>query len=280
MKRVLVLLGIVALMAGCRDKETDMTLLQKTLYEGAVMNEITVEDAWEVAVMQDAESYVTLEYSAFLEDYLKVQLEASSLFIGFTRHSHFPSNAVMRATIHTPTVHKLSFSDAVFAALDNLNLETDLVLELEDAASCRGGHFKGDAILKLSDASKCAELYIEGRDCKVELKDASVFKGRLDVSRLLTLTVDDASRLTEYWGEIGQVEAKVSDASDLNMATSWINRMQIEVGDASEATVNVVQSLEGRVHDASKLYYSGDPILNVQCDETSTLQHVDYPNPD
>ena len=257
-----------------------MTVRQKTLYEGAEFNEIVAKDAWNIIVLQDAEhSYVELEYSAFLEDYLQVQLDGVALSIGFTRHLNFPSNTVMNATIHTPTVHKLNFSDAVFAALDNLNLENDLFMELKDASSCRGGRFKGDAIIKLSDASTCAELYIEGRDCTVELEDASVFKGSLNVSRLLTLTVKDASRLTEYWGEIDQVEATVSDASDLNMATSRINRMQIEVSDASEATVNVVQSLEGVVADASKLYYSGDPVLNVDCDETSIFQHVEYPNP-
>ena len=280
MKRIIFLLLVVLFaMTSCRDKNLDMTLMQKTLYEGTTINEISAKDAWDVKVVQDENTFVELEYSAFLEDYLKVQLEGTSLSIGFTRHLYIPNNAVMNATIHTPTVHKLSFSDAVFAALDNLNLETDLVLELEDAASCRGGHFNGDALIKLSDASTCAELYIEGRDCTVELEDASVFKGQLNVSRLLTLTVKDASRLTEYWGEIDRVEAIVSDASSLNMATSWIDRMYIEVDDASEATVNVVTALEGTVHDASKLYYSGDPVLNVDCDNTSILEQVEYPNP-
>ena len=278
-KLFVLLLGIFAL-AGCREKDLDMTLMQKTLYEGATINEITASDAWEVKVVQDENTFVELEYSAFLEDYLKIRQEGTSFQIGFNRTLfNLPNNTVMNVTIHTPTVHKLSFSDAVFAALDNLNLETDMVLELEDAASCRGGHFKGDAIVKLSDASTCAELYIDGRDCTVELKDASVFKGSLHVSRLLTLSVEDASRLTEYWGEIEQAEAKVSDASHLNMATSWINRMYIEVDDASEATVNVVESLEGTVHDASKLYYSGNPTLNVDCDGTSILQQVEAPNP-
>lgn len=257
-----------------------MTVRQKTLYEGLEFNEITATDAWCVSVIQDAEhSYVELEYSAFLEDYMKVQLNGNSLFIGFTRYLNLPNNTVMNATIHTPTVHKLNFSDAVFAALDNLNLETDLTLELEDAASCRGGHFNGNADIKLSEASTCVELYIEGTNCTVELEDASVFKGCLNVSGDLTMNIEDASRFTDYWGEINHAEVKVSDASYLNMATSWINRMYIEVSDASEATVNVVESLEGKVHDASKLYYSGNPTLNVDCDETSILQHVEYPNP-
>ena len=275
---VLVISGMLML-TGCREKDLDMTVMQKTLYEGAEINEITAQDAWCVTVIEDENTFVELEYSAYLDDYLKVRLEGSSLFIGFTHHLNFPGNTVMNATIHTPTVHKLSFSDAVFALLENLNLETSLYLELEDAASCRGGHFKGDAIIKLSDASTCADLYIEGRDCTMELDDASVFKGGLNVSRLLTLTVKDASRLTEYRGEINDVEAIVSDASYLNMSTSWINRMSIEVSDASEATVNVVESLEGVVSDASKLYYSGNPTLNVDCDNSSILQQVEYPNP-
>ena len=280
MKRIIYFLFVVLMtLPSCREKDLDMTLVEKTLYEGNTIDEITVSDAWDITVIQDENTFVELEYSAFLEDYLKVVTNGTALQIGFTRHLYFPSNTVMNATVHTPTVHKLSFSDAVFAVLDNLNLATDIVLELEDAASCRGGHFKGDAIIKLSDASTCAELHIEGRDCTVELKDASVFKGSLNVSRLLTLTVKDASRFTDYWGEIDHAEVEVSDASSLNMATSWINRMSIEVDDASEATVNVVESLEGSVHDASKLYYSGNPTLNVDCDETSIFQQVEYPNP-
>lgn len=280
-KLSLFLLTICAMtIVSCREKELDMTLMQKTLYEGATINEIIAKDAWDIKVVQDERTFVELEYSAFLEEYLKVVKEGTALQIGFTRQLYCPSNTVMYATIHTPTVHKLSFSDAVFASLDNLNLETDIVLELEDAASCRGGHFKGNAIIKLSDASTCAELYIEGRDCTVELEDASVFKGSLNVSGLLTMTVKEASRLTEYWGEIHTAEAIVSDASYLNMATSWINRMSVEVSDASEATVNVMESLEGSVHDASKLYYSGDPVLHIDCDGTSILQQVEYPNPD
>lgn len=274
----IVLAGL--LFTSCHEKDLDMTVRQKTLYEGAKFNEIVAKDAWNIIVLQDAEhSYVELEYSAFLEDYLKVQLNGESLFIGFTRHLYFPSNTVMNATIHTPSVSKLSFSDAVFAALDNLNLEADLTLELEDASSCRGGHFKGNANLKLSDASTCVELYLKGTNCSVELSDASVFKGCLNFSGNLTMDIEDASRFTDYWGEINYAQVEVSDASYLNMATSWINRMYIEVSDASEATVNVVETLEGSVRDASKLYYSGNPVLNVSCDETSTLQQVEYPNP-
>lgn len=271
------ILGLMLLL-GCRDKELDMTLVQKTMYEGATIDEITVKDAWDVVVVQDENTFVELEYSAFLEDYLKIEKEGTAFSIGFTSHFSFPSSTVMNVKIHTPEVHHLKFSDAVFAALDGLNV-TDITLELEDAAACRGGHFYGSADIELSDASKCVEFYFEGTTCKVELEDASDFKGCLKVTGDLTMTIEDASHATDYWGEINHADVEVSDASYLNMATSWINRMNIRVKDASEATVNVTEWLEGFVHDASTLYYSGDPVLNVDCDTSSTLQQVDYPNP-
>ena len=271
---------LVMAFSSCREEELDMTIVQKTLVEGVEINEISAEDAWAIQVLQDADDmYVELEYSAFLEDYIYVNVTENALSIGFNKSIRLPNNTVINATVHTPAVHKLSFSDAVIAAVDGLFPETALILELDDAATCRGGHFNGSADIKLSDASTLLEFYFEGTTCSVELDETSVFKGCLNVSGDLTLNIKEASRLTDYWGEINHAVVEVSDAGYLNMATSWINRMQIAVKSASEATVNVVESLEGYVHDASKLYYSGDPTINVDCDETSILERVDYPSP-
>ena len=274
----ILLAGMLSFTA-CRDKDLDMTVWNKTLYQDAVINEISAEDAWDVMVICDDSSYVELKYSAFLEEYLKVQLNGTALQIGFSRYLNLPGNTEMTAIVHTPAVHKLSFSDAVTAVVDGQFPETALTLELSDASHCRGGHFYGSANIKMSDAAQCVEFSFEGTTCTVNLDDASILRCSLNVSGDLTLNIDDASRMTDYWGEMNHVVAEVSDASYLNMATSWINRMNIEVTDASEATVNVVESLEGKVHAASRLYYSGDPVLNVDCDGTSTLQQVDYPNP-
>lgn len=279
MKRVLLILVLGLMMfTGCYEKDLDMTVMQQTRYEGATINEITVEDAWSVQVLPSDSSYVELEYCAFLEEYLQIRMEGTALYIGLSRSLRLPNNTVMHATIHTASVQKLHFSDAVVASLGRFP-ETALTLELEDAAICRNGYFYGTADLKLSDASKCVEFSFEGTDCTVELDDASVLQAKLNVSGNLTMTIKEASRVTEYWGEINHADVRVLDASQLNMATSTINTMYIDVNSVSEATVNVVEFLEGLVHNASKLYYSGDPILNVDCDETSILQQVDLPNP-
>lgn len=280
-KHILFLLVTLVMLAGCRDKELDMTLVQETWYRDYLINEITADDAWSLLVVQDdGPSFVELEYSAFMEDYIRIEQQDGAFRFYLASHPRLPNNTVLHATIHTPAIHQLHCSDAVFVALEGQFPETAFTMELDDAATCRGGHFYGTAELKLDDASTCVEFYFEGTSCSVELDDASVFKGCLNVSGDLNMRVDNASRLTHYWGEVNQAEVEVSADSYLNMANVFIQRMHLTVQSGSEATVNVVEHLEGSVRETSCLYYSGDPILNVDCDETSTLQHVEYPNPD
>ena len=252
-----------------------MTLVQETRYEGAVMNEITAEDAWDIMVVQDSErSYVELEYSAFLEEYIRVVKEDSALRIGFSRSLNLPSNTVMKATIHTASVQKLHFSEAVTATLEGQFPETSLTMELNDAVTCKGGNFAGNAAVKLSSASTLVDCYFHGQSCEIELKEASVFKGWFTEDQLV-VKMSGASRLTTYGGTVVSADVEVSEASFLNTLQTFISeKMIVMIKDASEASVAVNRPalLDGFVVDASTLYYQGNPILNVSCDVTSTLQ--------
>lgn len=272
-KLVFILVGLMAFTACKKDKEPDMTVMNKTLYENAVMNEITAKDAWCVNIIQDTVSYVELEYSAFLETYLKVTLEGSSLHISLSNSINMPNNTVLYAAVHTPEVHKVHFADAVTAAMNGVLSRTSFTLVLEDASTCRGGQFYGTADLKLSGASKCVEFGFDGTTCKVEMEDASDLKCNLNVNDL-DMTVKGGSHVINYWGDINSAHVTVTDSSFLNMATNWINQMHIDVKSASEATVNVTETLEGSVQDASKLYYYGNPSVNVECDDSSILQQL------
>ena len=272
-KLSLVLLVICAMtFTGCREKELDMTLVQKTVFEDATITAITVKDAWNVTVVQDGRTYVELEYSAFLEDYLKVVMEVQELSIGFYRYLYLPSNTVMNATVHTASVEKLHFSDATKVILDGIFPETNLTFKLSDAATCKGGRFTGKADLELSDAATMVGFDFEGETCSVELSDASTFKGNLSVIDHLDIVVEDASHLTTYSGHAPHAEVEVSDASSLNMLETEVGTMNITVKDASEASVFVTTTLEGTVKDASELYYKGNPSLNVTCDDTSIIR--------
>ncbi len=258
--------------AGCREKELDMTLVQKTVFDGAIIKDITAEDAWDITVVQDEQTYVELEYSAFLEEYLRVTMEARELKIGFSRYLNLPGNTVMRAVVHTPSVENLHFSEAVKATLQGEFSGDLLTIILDDAATCKGGRFTGKVDLELSDASKMVDFDFEGETCSVKVSDASTFKGNLLVADRLDIVVEDASHLTTYGGYAPRAEVEVSDASSLNMLETEVGMMHITVKDASEASVNVSGTLEGTVKDASELYYKGNPTLNVTCDDTSIIR--------
>lgn len=271
-KHCLTLLLGLLVFVGCREKELDMTLVQKTVYEDAAITVVTATDAWNVTVVQDGRTYVELEYSAFLEEYLKIVTEAQELSIGFYKHLNLPSNTVMNATVHIASVEKLHFSDATTAVLEGEFSETNLTVELSDAATCKGGRFTGKADLDLSDAAKMVDFDFEGETCSVKLSDASTFKGNLLVTDRLEIVVSDASHLITYGGSAPYAEVEVSDASSLNLVNTEIDVMHITVKDASEASVNVTGTLEGSVKDASTLYYKGTPALNLICDDSSIIQ--------
>lgn len=273
-KKYLVLLLGLLTFVGCREKELDMTLVQKTLYEDATITSVTATDAWNVTIVQDERTYVELEYSAFLEEYLKIQMESYEFSIGFYRHLYLPTNTVMNATIHTSSVEKLQFSDATRAILEGVFPESNLTIELSDAATWKGGRFTGKADLDLSDAAKMVDFDFEGETCSVKVSDASTFKGTLSVTDQMDIVVEDASHMTTYGGHAPQAEVEVSDASSLNLLETEVGTMHITVKDASEASVFVTHTLEGTVKDASKLYYKGTPSLNVICDETSIIRSL------
>lgn len=268
---LILLLGFLAF-TSCREKPLDMTLVQKTVYEDVTITSITVKDAWNVTVVQDGRTYVELEYSAYLEEYLNIWHESNSLNISLLKHFYFPANTVMNATVHTGSLEKLVFSDAANAVFDGLFPETNLTIELSDAATCKGGCFTGKVDLDLSDAAKMVGFDFEGETCSVKVSDASTFKGTLSVIDQMDIVVKDASHLTTYSGHAPQAEVEVSDASSLNMLETEVGTMHITVKDASEASVNVTSTLEGTVKDASELYYKGNPSLNVICDDTSIFR--------
>lgn len=273
-----IIIGLM-LFSSCRDKDLDMTVLHKTLFDDAAITEITAEDAWNITVVQDTEkTFVELEYSAFLEEYLHVVMEGSRLKIGFDRYLNLPANTVKNAIIHTASVQKLDFSEAVTALLVGDFPAAMLEMELDDAATCKGGSFGGTAFLKLNDASTMVDFCFNGLFCSLELDDASVFKGFLTATDSMSIHLEDASRLTTYGGTTPVAIVGVRDSSHLNMVKTTVTNMHINVSAVSEAVVNVSGTLSGMVTGVSKLYYQGNPIINVDCDDLSTIEPLSSSN--
>ena len=252
-----------------------MTLVQKTIFENASITQIKATDAWRVTVIADTSTYVELDYSAYLEESLKVQMEGNKLQIGFQDHTYPVIGSAYRATVHVAQIEKLDADDAAKVQCEGEFTGDDLVIELSDAAQCSGLVFTGrNCNIKMEDASVFTGFQFAGNTCKAELEDASQFNGEIKVTEQLDVELDDASRFVNKGGETALANIKVHDASRLNIVETLVNEMHVDITDGSEATVWVDGLLEGWVKNLSTLYYKGHPQLEVECGDGSFLRPI------
>lgn len=272
-KSILILCVALCFVTSC--KKVDMTLVQKTVFENASITQIKATDAWRVTVIADTSTYVELDYSAYLEESLKVQMEGNELQIGFKDYTYPVIGSAYRATVHVAQIEKLDADDAAKVQCEGEFTGDNLVIELSDAAQCSGLVFTGqNCNIKMEDASVFTGLQVVGSTCKAELEDASQFNGEIKVTEQLDVELDDASRFVNKGGETALANIKVQDASRLNIVETLVNEMHVDITDGSEATVWVDGLLEGWVRNLSTLYYKGHPQLEVDCGDGSFLRPI------
>ena len=155
-KSILILCVTLCFVTSCR--KVDMTLVQKTVFENASITQIKASDAWRVTVVADTATYVELDYSAYLEESLRVQMEGNELQIGFQDHTYPVIGSAYRATVHVAQIEKLDADDAA-------------------KVQCEGEFTGDDLVIELSDAAQCSGLVFTGRNCNIKMEDASVFTG-------------------------------------------------------------------------------------------------------
>ena len=270
-KPFLILCVALCFATSCK-KEVDMTLLQKTALENVNIREIVVNDAWQVKVVADSNSYVVLEYSAYLENNLKAKMEGTKLEIGFAGNVYPGINSVYRAIVHTPQIEKLDADEASKIQFIGEFTGHQLEIALSDASQCNGPVFTGQSCnLKMEDASLLTGLHFVGSSCIAELEHASQFNGQIEAADQLEITLEDASRFVNKGGQTAMANIKAHDASRLNMVETLVNEMYVDLTNGSEATVWVDLFLEGQARDASTLYYKGHPQINVDFSDDSQL---------
>ena len=252
-----------------------MALVQKTVFENADIRQIEVSDAWEVRVVADsANSYVEVEYSAYLEPYLKTKMEGTKLEIGFTGNVYPAINSVFRAIVHTGKIEKIEASEASrlnffghFAATSDT-----LHIGLDDASMCSGLDYSGHICnISIEDASHFLDFHLSGYNCEVKASDASTYKGIFDMSWHFGVELGSASQLVTFGGGAPYNTIKLQDASLLNMAQSDMHEAFVDLSGASEATVKVDGMIDGSARDSSTLYLMGNPENNIDCDESSSV---------
>ena len=272
-KPILILCAAICCLTACK-KEVDMTLTQKTILQNAVIRQFEVSDGWEVTVIADSNTYVELQYSAYLEPYLKTKMEGTKLEIGFTSNLYPAINSVFKATVHTNKIERIEAEDAaqlVFAGHFSATSET-LTIELDDASLCSGLRTDGKyTSISINNASKFVDFQILATNNEVSVKNASSCKGTFETRFHFVADLGTDSQLVTFNGSAPYGMIRLQDNCILNMSQTEIEEMQVNLSGASEAIVNVTSQISGTVKEASTLFYKGHPEINVDCSEDSQL---------
>ena len=271
-KTILILCAALCFATSCQ-KEVDMTLLQKTVFENADIRQIEVSDTWQVSIVYDSlESFVELEYSAYLEPYLNVNMEDTHLALSCPMwKSLSTTNSVFRATIHLRQLEKIDAKGASTIIFTGTYEGERLYVNLSEASVCNGLAFVGDKCeIEIETSSKLLDFQFDGTTCIASLQKSSQFNGRIHATEQLDIELS-ASRFINRGGETARADIKLSGGSLLNMVETQVNSLYAELSEASEATVWVVESLRATLNDASTLYYKGNPLKDLACHDNSEV---------
>lgn len=270
LKPLLIFSVAICCFTACK-KEVDMTLVQKTVLENADIRQIIVGDAWEVTVIADSNTYVELEYSAYLEDYIKAKLEAENLEIGFTTRVNPVVNSVFCARVHTPQLEQLEVSGAANVQFQGEFSGNSLTVRLDEVSKCQGLAFSGENCeIRLENTSLLTGFHFVGDQFSGKLENESQFNGEIQASDRLDLELEGASRFfVNKGGETAFSSIKMQNASRLNMVETLVDLMEVELSSKSEATVRVSVLLKGTLKEESTLNYMGHPQLQIESSEDS-----------
>ena len=267
----LILCATLCFAASCK-KSPDMTLKQKTLFAEATISQIEVGHAWPVKVVADNSTFVEVEYSAYLENYLKINMEGTKLYIGFTGKVYAEMGSVFQAVVHTNQLEQLDLKDASTVSCSGCFSGQRLEVEVGDASQCRGLVFTGrECEIEMDDAALLTDFQFVGNTCKASMENASQFNGKIQATDRLEVDMSQASRFVNKSGVTDRAELKMREACLLNMAETQVRVMHVALSEGSEATVQVEALLEGSLRDASTLYYLGQPQVNIDCSEASSV---------
>ena len=272
LKTILILCAALCFASSCK-KEVDMTLVQKTVFENADIREIEVSDGWQVTVVADSCTYVELNYSAYLEPYVKAKMNDNHLELGFMLKTYPGINSEFRATVHLRQLEKIDAKNASTITFTGSYKGERLYVNLSEGSVCNALTYTGDKCeIVMVEASKLLNYQFDGATCLASLKQSSQFNGRIHATELLDLNLNGNSRFINRGGETARADIKLHDGSMLNMVETQVNKFYAELSEASEATVWVTEYLKATLNGASTLYYKGNPLKDLACHDNSEVK--------
>lgn len=275
LKPILLLCLALCFATSCK-KEVDMTLKQKTVYENNDISLFHVGDAWEVTFVYDSlKSYIELEYSAYLEKYVSVWDTNGWIDIGFKGKVYPETGSVFKAKVHTSEREHLyiKVENASVITMEGLfKLEDGISMELHDGSVCNGFAVTSQLCgIDLTYGSQMYGVNFNGTNCSVYAQKGSSCKGYFNVEQSFIADVGISSQLIVFGGNIPSASIEVKDEGTINMVQAEVKDMSVSLGGASEAMVNVTETISGFLLSASTLYYKGHPQIDVECSDDSQL---------
>jgi len=274
-KPILLFCAVLCFATSCK-KEFDMTPVQKTVLENNTLSLIHVNHGWEIDIVYDSlNSFVELEYSAYLEDYILVREINNWLEIGFNQEVYPLAGSVYKATVHTREKENLSIraeNESVIALKEPFMLTESIDMELIDASTCSEFSVAAPScsILVTKDSQLLNVIYT-GTNCSVLVTKNSACKGIFNVEQSFNASAQISSQVIVFGGSIPSATLGAGNESTINMAQANVETMNVNLADGSEATVNVSSRISGFLTEVSTLYYKGHPQLDVECSEDSQL---------
>ena len=276
MKRLNIIALICAalcLFSSCK-KELDMTLLKSTLMDGASITSIQAREAFEIKVVKDDSTFVEMECSAYLNDYVICKVEDGCLTLSVDKVGYLPNGTEYRAVVHTPTLQSIALTEASRMAIMG-DFEDFTSVSLDEASVCSGGVFSGNGVeVTLDEASQLVDFTFNGQQLDAKLSDASRFVGNVAAVNHMDIAMSSASSFVNYGGSTQTARIVMKGASILNMAQTEIRDLDVDFSEASSATVKVSETISGRLAEVSFLYYYGNPQVDVECLDGSSVERL------
>ena len=258
-----------------------MTVLQKTVLENSDFTCIKAERSWQIEIVQDEKCFVELEYSAYLDSYLKCTAANRVLEIGFTVSDNLVSGTVNKAKIHIIDFESLELTGACKLSV-NGSFGKSFSALLDKESSCVGGTFLSGGNISLKGASSMKDYSGEG-PFEITMDEDSHFVGNLsfpNAESQFSVTANNHSTFVNQSDcSVENVEIQVTDNSLINMALTEIKASaKVEIESNSEATIKVKNgaNLMGKVVEKSTLYHYGSPVFapDFVCDTTSFVKRL------
>jgi len=209
--------------------------------------EITPSDSFSVTINADRNSYDYVTVSRQGET-LKIYLNLRNIFADFTLKSR-----TLKAKITMPVLYGLRLSGASRGTVSGFKSSSNFDLEVSGASSLDMSNMEvGDAELEISGASRVTGG-IKANDVRFQVSGAS----RVELEGTANSTVLNAS-----------------GASTVDLTYFPLKDADVTLSSASEATVDVKETLDMVVSGASRLYFLGNPTIGtMDISGASTVKH-------